>query len=139
MRYRTKSHDMDCTSTEVGNASYPHPLPPLSLSLSTEQSFNTSRTKGVPACNFDRKMLYHRRSGWGIERRKQVGAELCQAWDKVCILARTMSQGVEVLSLVDIAYKFPLAPMGVLSPGSAHSRPSAQPPINPSKKLAQIS
>ena len=28
--------------------------------------------------------------------------------------------------------KFPLAPMGVLAPGSAHSRPSAQPPIDPS-------
>ena len=24
--------------------------------------------------------------------------------------------------------KFPLAPMGVLAPGSAHARPSAQPP-----------
>ena len=27
-------------------------------------------------------------------------------------------------------YEFPLAPMGVLAPGSAHARPSAQPPIN---------
>ena len=27
-------------------------------------------------------------------------------------------------------YKFPLAPMGVLAPGSAHARPSAQPPID---------
>ena len=26
--------------------------------------------------------------------------------------------------------KFPLAPMGVLAPGSAHARPSAQPPID---------
>ena len=26
--------------------------------------------------------------------------------------------------------KFPLAPMGVLTPGSAHARPSAQPPID---------
>ena len=25
--------------------------------------------------------------------------------------------------------KFPLTPMGVLAPGSAHARPSAQPPI----------
>ena len=25
--------------------------------------------------------------------------------------------------------KFPLAPMGVLAPGSAHAKPSAQPPI----------
>ena len=28
--------------------------------------------------------------------------------------------------------KFPLAPMGFLTPGSAHARPSAQPPINTS-------
>ena len=28
--------------------------------------------------------------------------------------------------------KFPLAPMGVLAPGSAHSRPSARPPIDTS-------
>ena len=26
--------------------------------------------------------------------------------------------------------KFPLMPMGVLAPGSAHARPSAQPPID---------
>ena len=26
--------------------------------------------------------------------------------------------------------KFPLTPMGVLAPGSAHARPSAQPPID---------
>ena len=26
--------------------------------------------------------------------------------------------------------KFPLVPMGVLAPGSAHARPSAQPPID---------
>ena len=26
--------------------------------------------------------------------------------------------------------KFPLAPMGVLAPGSAHARPSARPPID---------
>ena len=26
--------------------------------------------------------------------------------------------------------KFPLPPMGVLAPGSAHARPSAQPPID---------
>ena len=29
-----------------------------------------------------------------------------------------------------IQYKFPLTPMGVLAPGSAHARPSAQPPID---------
>ena len=28
--------------------------------------------------------------------------------------------------------KIPLAPMGVLAPGSAHARPSAQPPIDTS-------
>ena len=28
--------------------------------------------------------------------------------------------------------KFPLVPMGVLAPGSAHARPSARPPINTS-------
>ena len=28
--------------------------------------------------------------------------------------------------------KFPLAPMGVLTPGSAHARPSARPPIDTS-------
>jgi len=28
------------------------------------------------------------------------------------------------------AGKFPLAPMGVLAPGSGHARPSAQPPID---------
>ena len=28
--------------------------------------------------------------------------------------------------------KFPLAPMGVLAPGSAHTRPSARPPIDTS-------
>ena len=26
--------------------------------------------------------------------------------------------------------KFPLAPMGVIAPGSAHARPSARPPID---------
>ena len=29
-------------------------------------------------------------------------------------------------------YKFPLAPMGVLAPGSEHARPSTQPPIDTS-------
>ena len=29
----------------------------------------------------------------------------------------------------------PLAPMGVLAPGSAHARPSAQPPIDTSEKF----
>ena len=29
--------------------------------------------------------------------------------------------------------KFPLAPLGVLAPGSAHARTSAQPPINTSR------
>ena len=29
-------------------------------------------------------------------------------------------------------YKIPLAPMGVLAPGSAHTGPSAQPPIGTS-------
>ena len=28
--------------------------------------------------------------------------------------------------------EFPLTPMGVLTPGSAHARPSARPPINTS-------
>ena len=28
--------------------------------------------------------------------------------------------------------QFPLAPVGVLAPGSAHARPSAQPPIDTS-------
>ena len=32
--------------------------------------------------------------------------------------------------------KFPLAPMGVLAPGSAHARPSAQPPVNTSGNLS---
>ena len=32
--------------------------------------------------------------------------------------------------------KFPLAPMGVLAPGSAHARPSAQPPIDTSGKFS---
>ena len=31
--------------------------------------------------------------------------------------------------------KFPLAPMGVLTPGSAHARPSAQPPIYVSRNF----
>ena len=31
---------------------------------------------------------------------------------------------------------FPLAPMGVLAPGSAHARPSAQPPIDTSGNLS---
>ena len=31
--------------------------------------------------------------------------------------------------------QFPLAPMGVLAPGSAYARPSAQPPINMSGNL----
>ena len=30
----------------------------------------------------------------------------------------------------------PLAPMGVLAPGSAHARPSALPPIDTSRKLS---
>ena len=32
----------------------------------------------------------------------------------------------------DNIFKFPLAPMGVLAPGSAHARPSARPPIDTS-------
>ena len=32
--------------------------------------------------------------------------------------------------VVKIILKFPLAPMGVLAPGSAHARPSARPPID---------
>ena len=36
--------------------------------------------------------------------------------------------------------KFPIAPMGVLAPGSAHARPSAQPPIDTSGNFsAQVS
>ena len=31
-----------------------------------------------------------------------------------------------------VAVQFPVAPLGVLAPGSAHARPSAQPPINTS-------
>ena len=31
-----------------------------------------------------------------------------------------------------VKFKFPLAPMGVLAPGSAHARPSARPPIDTS-------
>ena len=31
--------------------------------------------------------------------------------------------------------KFPLVPMGVLAPGSAHARPSAQPPIDTSRNF----
>ena len=31
---------------------------------------------------------------------------------------------------VEVREKFPLMPMGVLAPGSAHARPSAQPPID---------
>ena len=37
-----------------------------------------------------------------------------------------------VYPLVDNNIKFPLAPMGVLAPGSAHARPSAKPPIDTS-------
>ena len=32
--------------------------------------------------------------------------------------------------------KFPLAPMGVLAPGSAHARPSAQSPLDTSGKFS---
>ena len=32
--------------------------------------------------------------------------------------------------LLQEVYRFPLAPMGVLAPGSAHARPSTQPPID---------
>ena len=35
-----------------------------------------------------------------------------------------------VYVLTQTFLKFPLAPMGVLAPGSAHARPSAQPPID---------
>ena len=35
-------------------------------------------------------------------------------------------------SMNEIKVKFPLAPMGVLAPGSAHVRPSARPPIDTS-------
>ena len=31
---------------------------------------------------------------------------------------------------MDRVWQFPLTPMGVLAPGSAHARPSAQPPID---------
>ena len=33
---------------------------------------------------------------------------------------------------ISVIYKFPLAPMGVLANGAAHSRPSALPPIDTS-------
>ena len=55
-------------------------------------------------------------------------------------LANTHNHGRKIrfqLAIVHIAsnsafcmVKFLLAPMGVLTPGSAHSRPSAQPPID---------
>ena len=35
-------------------------------------------------------------------------------------------------------YKFPVAPMGVLAPGSAHARPSARPPITTSGNLYKL-
>ena len=38
----------------------------------------------------------------------------------------------ENLYQVQKEYQFPLVPMGVLVPGSAHTRPSAQPPIDTS-------
>ena len=34
--------------------------------------------------------------------------------------------------------EYPLAPMGVLAPGSAHARPSTQPPIDTSVNLLGI-
>ena len=36
------------------------------------------------------------------------------------------------LDHAEIQEKFPLAPLGVLAPGSAHARPSARPPIDTS-------
>ena len=36
------------------------------------------------------------------------------------------------MEYVNIMIKFTQAPMGVLAPGSAHARPSAQPPIDTS-------
>ena len=37
-----------------------------------------------------------------------------------------------MLEQVFVSKEFPLAPMGVLAPGSAHARPSARPPIDTS-------
>ena len=40
-----------------------------------------------------------------------------------------------VRAMCKIYNKFPLAPMGVLAPGSPHARPSARPPIDTSGKF----
>ena len=39
---------------------------------------------------------------------------------------------VILLNIINCCEKFPLAPMGVLAPGSAHARPSARHPIDTS-------
>ena len=36
----------------------------------------------------------------------------------------------EAMKYIEKLKEFPLAPMGVLAPGSAHARPSARPPID---------
>ena len=38
--------------------------------------------------------------------------------------------GISLILIFHTLYKFPLAPMGVLAPRSAHGRPSARPPID---------
>ena len=53
-----------------------------------------------------------------------------------CLIDRIWRKQVLVPRM--IPKRFPLAPMGVLAPGSEHARPSAQPPIDSSRNFPVI-
>ena len=56
-------------------------------------------------------------------------------WMKTVGNLAKLGYGLEQSPTVMVGEKqqqFPIAPMGVLAPGSAHARPSAQPPIDTS-------
>ena len=44
---------------------------------------------------------------------------------------------INAITSLAIVIKFPLAPMGVLAPGSAHARPSARPPMDTSGNFGE--
>jgi hypothetical protein len=48
------------------------------------------------------------------------------------IIVQHYTDNMDNINLLTRYYKFPLAPMGVLAPGSGHARPSARPPIDTS-------
>ena len=68
-----------------------------------------------------------------LELANMANQKLEDKLERMMNLAFQWSNTVGKGSIRKVA-KFPLTPMGVIAPGSAHARPSARPPIDISRK-----